>query len=353
MSMAKSSRGRGPISSREKLERHIERIRTTQRASFDQHASQLEAAARASGIAEEDWERVTDGLLPFLQATDQIAVSAQKHTNLIDLLIGALSLGAVLLGALGLTFFPGSSALALLEATLALAAALLLTTHLRRRRHRLWGQSRYLAEHARIALFAHMAGVNMQSLVEESIAALPAEQDPKFWVGQMRDEILGAAWSEPSDFVTPARTRTAFVGEQWLKEQGEWHSKTGKRRGRHARALARTSSGILWCTIVVAVALAVAGYIGQAGATWFTNTATLLAIFLPAMSTSVLLFASQHELDRVASRSHRMGAFFVSLREELDAAHDDRERKAVLRSAARVACLENYEWSVLMDSAMQ
>jgi len=76
---------------------------------------------------------------------------------------------------------------------------------------------------------------------------------------------------------------------------------------------------------------------------------TFLAVVLPAWGAAVHAIGKQLEYERIAARSEQMAQVLSRYIERAEAAPNLDELRKVVRQAARVIGLENYEWWVLLS----
>jgi hypothetical protein len=142
-----------------------------------------------------------------------------------------------------------------------------------------------------------------------------------------------------------------FVVQAWLADQRDWHARNARHKERSQRRLRWTVVGILVTTLVTAALhFSGAGHAEGGGGLatpgqWFT----FLAIALPAWGAALHGVAKQLEYERIAARSEQMARVLHHYVERAEMAPSIEALRETVREAARVVCLENYEWWVLLS----
>ncbi|MDQ2977342.1 MAG: SLATT domain-containing protein, partial [Acidobacteriota bacterium] len=298
------------------------------------------------GLPDEAKREAREGLMPFYVRASNLAKGNQKLYRRAGLLVysfSALAVAAVAIGTLVHSLSPWAFALELL---LLLSILTIVFYANRRRTHKQWIESRFLAERIRAAIFLAVCGVEASQI--SAPPYMGSADQPDEWMVMTFNEIwdrLPARNGCAGEFCTVFES---FARESWIQDQIEFHEKKARDSERMSRLLER--GGIVAFGLAL-MAAALHLILFALHIEWLGRTLILAAISLPAVGAAIGGIRTHREYSRLAKRSNNMAINLRRLDERFSSASDPQTLESLLQETERLMLLETQDWLMLMRFA--
>lgn len=302
---------------------------------------------KLSGRVKDD---IRKDLLPWYVRASLIAKRSQKRyfrTGVIVYALAPLAVAAVAVGILG----PAWALVAFLAEFLFLLViygAILMAD--RRKVHKKWVETRFLAERIRSAIFLLSCGV-MPAAVSLSPFVDPALRADDWIVRTFAEIMARAAGSGPGERGA-CPDGVAFIRARWIGAQIEFHAAKADKAGRLSRILEKAGRATFLAAIGASgwhLASLLIGHRPFLAA--LEKPVIFLAIVLPAVGAALGGVRTHREYSRLEKRSRSMEAALRELDRKLAAVSDCAGFEEVLREAERLMLQEAQDWMMLMRFA--
>ncbi len=297
-------------------------------------------------LPEDAVREVRERLMPFYVRASKMAKRNQKlyrHAALLVYCFSALAVATVAVGALVKSLSHWAFSLELLMLLSILGIVLYAD---RRRTHKKWIESRFLAERLRSAFFLAVCGVEPSQISAPPYMGFAGQPDE--WMVMTFDEI----WSRlplrqgcAGEFCSVLQT---FVRERWIRDQIKFHEKKARTSGRASRLL--ETAGIL-AFVLALFAVMLHLILSALDIRWLEKTLILAAISLPAVGAAIGGIRTHREYSRLAKRSRNMAMNLKRLEERFSLASDPQTLESLLRETEHLMLTETQDWLMLMRFA--
>jgi hypothetical protein len=305
------------------------------------------------------WAQIADWLVPHFARADIIAIDAQTTFRQFFWSIYLLPVLAISTVAIQIEFFPSASYLLGIEALLLIGALFLLWWERQKRWHRIWIESRHLAERCRCAFFlAAVDPPGPRRSDADDTASQPLEvlgeetsQESRVWgfhesAASWLQRAFGEIWqSRPAGEATEddLELLRSVLAINWVGGQVVYHDKAKAFHGAAHRALNRSIQFLFASAVAIAGihALRLAG----AGA---ESALYVAAITLPALAAALLAIEHQREYRRTEERSAEMSIRLLRARNVLAEAKSMAQLRDEARMVEDMIMDENRDWFGLM-----
>jgi hypothetical protein len=294
--------------------------------------------------------KIRDCLLPWYVRASLIAKQNQKRYFRSGLIVYALSPLAVAAVAAGLLVSKLALAAFLLEFVFLLAIYVVIRVADRRKVHKKWIETRFLAERIRSAIFLFSCGVKPATVSLSPLMKTALRADE--WIVRAFDEILARAGEAETEDRGACAACVSFVRARWIGPQIGFHAAKAEKAGRLSRLLEKAG----WATFLAAVGAAawhlvsfIFGHRGILPA--LEKPAVFLAIVLPALGAAIGGVRSHREYSRLEKRSQYMAEALRELDQRFDAVADFSGLEALLRETEQLMLQETQDWLMLMKFA--
>lgn len=299
-------------------------------------------------IAEEAKSEAREKILPFYVWASALAKGNQKLYRRAGTFVYTFS--AISVAAVALATQIHSISLAAFSVEFFLLAAILVIIWVanRRRTHKNWIESRYLAERVRSASFLAVCGAQCSTIyVPPHLGARDQSDD---WVAMTFNEIWrGVSVSEPS--AESCQSYVAFIRRRWIRDQIKYHRGKWKRAERISHFLERAGHWVFALAMTAALLHILLALQHRWHAEGLEKTLTFLAIALPAVGASIGGIRAHREYSRLAKRSRNMTANLKRLNRRLMTVRDFEELHYLLRETEELMMEEAQDWMMTMSFA--
>jgi hypothetical protein len=301
-------------------------------------------------LPEEAKTRAKGHLLLYYVRASKLAKRNQRIYRWAGLMVYCFSAAAVAAVAVGTLVHNLSSYAFGLELLLLLAILALVVFADRRRAHKNWIESRFLAERIRSAVFLMVSGVEVSRIHVPPYLGTPDQPDD--WMNIVFDEI----WSglPPMSGCEEARRDaiSQFIRKSWVQNQIGFHE--GKVEEYEKKSNWLEVGGIVTFSLALAaaathLALFFSGY--GADVVTVEKILTFLAITLPAVGAAVGGIRAHREYSRLAKRSKNMVMNLKRLDDRFSELGDSRALERLLRETEELMLVETQDWLMLMSFA--
>jgi hypothetical protein len=302
------------------------------------------------GLPAEMKRRAKEVLLPHYARASTMAKRSQRLYRRAGLLVYCFSAAAVASVATGTLVHALSPYAFALELLLLLAILALVIFADRRRAHKNWIESRFLAERIRASVFLMAGGAEVSRIHVPPYLGGPIERDD--WMNIVFDEI----WNRlPPMNGCEEKHRDAvikFIRERWTKDQIQYHDDKENESERKNRWLER--GGIITFGLALAAA---ASHLGlffsghEAEAVTAEKILTFIAITLPAVGAAAGGIRAHREYSRLSKRSRNMAVNLKRLDDRFSRAAGGEQLAQLLRETEELILVETEDWLMLMSSA--
>jgi hypothetical protein len=321
--------------SREVMERYIEQV-------------SRELFRKDDRIAEEAKREAREKLLPFYVWASALAKRNQKLYRRAGTFVYTCSVISVASVALATQITSLSLAAFSVEFFLLAAILLIIWTANRRRTHKNWIESRYLAERVRSATFLAVCGAECSTIYVPPYMGAGDRSDD--WVAMAFNEIWsGVRLNAPAQESSPHYV--AFIRRRWIRDQIKYHRAKWKRAERMSHSLERTGHAVFALALVAALLHILLGLQHGWHPEGLEKTLTFLALALPALGASLGGIRAHREYSRLSKRSRNMTANLKRLNTRLMTVSDFEELRYLLREAEELMMEEAQDWMMTMSFA--
>ncbi|MEW6207446.1 MAG: hypothetical protein AB1631_03710 [Acidobacteriota bacterium] len=299
-------------------------------------------------IAEEAKSEAREKLLPFYVWASALAKRNQKLYRRAGTVVYTCS--AISVASVALATQIESLSLAAFSVEFFLLAAILIIIWAanRRRTHKNWIESRYLAERVRSATFLAVCGAECSTIYVPPYMGAGDRSDD--WVAMAFNEIWGGVrLSATSQESCPHYV--AFIRRRWIRDQIKYHRAKWKRAERISHILERTGHAVFALALVAALLHILLGLQHRWHLEGLEKTLTFLAIALPALGASLGGIRAHREYSRLAKRSRNMTANLKRLNTRLATVRDFEELRYLLRETEELMMEEAQDWMMTMSFA--
>lgn len=299
-------------------------------------------------IAAEAKREAREKMLPFYVWASALAKGNQKLYRRAGTFVYTFSAISVAAVALATQIHSISLAAFSVEFFLLATILVIIWTANRRRTHKNWIESRYLAERVRSANFLAVCGAECSTLYVPPYMGAGDQSDD--WVAMTFNEIWrGVSASEPSREL--CRSYVAFIRRRWIRDQIKYHRAKWKRAERISHFLERAGHWVFALAMIAALLHIVLGLQHHWHAEALEKTLTFLAIALPAVGASIGGIRAHREYSRLAKRSRNMTANLKRLNRRLMTVSDFEELRYLLRETDELMMEEAQDWMMTMSFA--
>jgi hypothetical protein len=265
--------------------------------------------------------------VPYFLRADRLATRLQRRFRMISRALYVLSVAAIGISALQITFFPEHPSVAWGELAALLLILGLLTWSRRSRLLQRWLAVRFFAERIRSLAF-------LVELTDEGAlkTAAPEDEDDgpvnewmrravsELWIQAPRREIA------PADLLAQSRVRLA---DEWVLPQVAYHRATS-RRSDHLRHLFGVLTFVLFGLSVVTALVHAMHWVHDENG---VNGVDFMSVLVPAAAAGLGGYAAQRDYARVAIRSSAMARV---LNRAVDDLQDAETMDELLRIVQRI-----------------
>jgi hypothetical protein len=292
-------------------------------------------------------ELVREKLLPCYVRASSMAKHNQgfyRFTGSFVYVVSTAALAAVAYG----TLFPEWKNLAfLVEAVLLTSIFALVKLADRRRSHRKWIESRFLAERIRSAVFLTVCNVEV-SPVDVPPYMLTAHK-PHDWMIRIFDEVWNRLPRMTGCKGELCQSLVEFIRVNWIQDQIEFHRDKATKVGIMSRIFERAGMTVFFIALAVAVAHLAVSWLGHDfHSVELEKTMTLLAIVLPAVGAAIGGVRSHREYSRVEKRSENMEHILSELDESFSHVRTPEHLAKLLWETEELMLRETQDWLMLM-----
>jgi hypothetical protein len=303
--------------------------------------------AEGAAIPPEMKRAARDILLEHYVRASLIAKHYQKIYATVGPMVYVCSAGAVAAIAIG-TLAPYIANLAFgLELLLLTAILIAVLSANRRRVHKKWIESRYLAERIRSAVFFTACGMEVSPV--ELPPFMRIAHHPNDWMVKVFYEI----WNRMPVMLCCDRGRlnsaVAYVRKHWVQDQIEYHKAKSQRTRRMGRML-EIGGAIAFiaalCAAFCHLSFSLMGYSAQD-----ERFLAFLALVFPSLGAAIVGIRAHNEYSRLEKRS---GAMHLTLREIDGSFESDFTPEvfdALMREIEKLMLRETQDWLMLLKFA--
>lgn len=330
-----------------------------------EESSRLRQQAKGK-LPAEVTDAIASHILPIVVRADQLSLRYQALRGVALSLWPNLAACAVSLMGFQILFLPNQYWLAWVELGMLLMCAIAYRVSLHEAWHDKWRNDRRLAEGLRSALFSSLvvrgnAGLSDRS--DNTVCGasrrrvenpLPFYSPSQSWFVATLKRLASkeqGRFAHAIDWPRDQQGIAAFLSDEWIERQAEYHARNAHRH----EQLARRNAGCRLCMLVLIMLVAVLHALGVghehdhhaehaalARVDLWIGWATLV---LPAWAAALHALSSTQDHERLAERSQRMRPLLKSVAQRLRNAQSPGELAAAVHAAEELFDLENQEWS--------
>jgi len=321
-----------------------------QRDYADKMHADLFATPEGQKLSDRVKDNIREGLLPWYVRASLIAKRSQKRYFRTGLIVYALTPLAVAAVAVGILEPDWALPAFLAEFLFLLIIYGVIRVADRRKVHKKWVETRFLAERIRSAIFLLSCGVKPAavSLSPFMKPALRADD----WIVRTFDEIMARVGDAAPEDQDACRDGVAFIRARWIGDQIGFHAAKAEKSGRLSRMLEKAGRAAFLAAIGASawhLISLLTGYGGFLPA--LEKPAIFLAIVLPALGAAIGGVRTHREYSRLEKRSQSMEAALRELDQKFAAVAGFEELQALLREADQMMLQETQDWMMLMRFA--
>lgn len=289
-------------------------------------------------------------LLPWYVRASLIAKRCQKRYFRTGLIVYALAPLAVAAVAVGILNPDWALPAFIAEFLFLLVIYGAIRTADRRRVHKKWVETRFLAERIRSAIFLLSCGVR-PAAVSLSPDMRPGAREDDWAVRIFAEIMVRAAGAEPGERVA-CPDGVAFIRARWIGAQIGFHAAKADKAGRLSRILEKAGRATFLAAIGASGWHLFSLWIGHREfLAALEKPAILLAIILPAAGAALGGMRTHREYSRLEKRSRTMEAALRELDWKFAAVSDFGGFEGRLREAEQLMLQEAQDWMILMRFA--
>lgn len=301
----------------------------------------------AKPIAEEIKAIVRKDLIPHYVRASQIAKANQKTYHRAGLVAYLLAAGAVASVAAGTVFHRYSAVSFAFELFLLILILSVIYFANRRRAHKKWIESRFLAEHIRSAMFLYTCGVEASPILVPPYMGVAHRTDD--WMVLTFQEIWERLPAPKQCQENDCAMLSDFARNVWIQDQLRYHERKSRSMGRLSHRLERTGMILFAIALTAAsthILLYLLGY--EARLPGLERVLTFLAISLPAAAAAMEGIRAHREYSRLARFSENMAVALKDLDQRLQGVVSPQAMESLLREAEELMLRETQGWLMLM-----
>ena len=298
------------------------------------------------GLPDEAKREAREGLMPFYVRASNLAKRNQKLYRRAALLVycfSALAVAAIAVGTLVNTLSRWAFSLELLLLLSILGIVLYAN---RRRTHKKWIESRFLAERIRAAIFLAVCGVEASDISVPPYMGFADQADE--WMVMTFSEIWGRLPARKGCAGESCTLLETFARERWIQDQVKFHERKARDSERMSRLLERGGVVAFGLALLAATLHLI---LSALHIEWFEKPLILAAISFPAVGAAIGGIRTHREYSRLAKRSHNMAMNLRRLDERFSSASDPQALESLLQETERLMLLETQDWLMLMRFA--
>lgn len=298
-------------------------------------------------LPEEAKKLVREKLLPFYVRASMIAKSNQSLYRHVGSLIYIFSAAAIASVAFGIILFHRLAPYAFFLEFLLLATILILVAFANRRRaHKKWIESRYLAERIRSAIFFAICGVEASPIHVPPYMGIAHQPDD--WMVKIFDEIWNRLPEMKGCHREYCQQCSEFIRKGWIQDQIEYHKDKATKVKKWSQYLEWSGMGIFFITMVIAISHWLFFTDHKLQLSKLSNLLTFLAIVLPATGAAIGGIRSHREYSRLEKRSKNMEVVLTDLDKQFSKVSTSEALEALLRRTEELMLRETQDWLMLM-----
>jgi len=296
----------------------------------------------------EDAKRlVKEQLLPFYTRASLIAKGNQTYYLRAGSLVYTLSTVAIACVAIGILLHR-LSPYAFFAEFLLLATVLSVVIHAdRRKSHRKWIESRFLAERIRSSVFFAVCGLEASSI--EVPSHMRAAHRSGDWMVKTFDEIWNRLPAMKGCHGGACRPCREYIRKHWIQDQMNFHKSKAAKAKRMSHGLERIGIATFAVAMIVALSHFMMSYLdGEEHASPIDTLLTFLAIVLPAAGATLGGIRTHREYSRLEKNSENMESVLADMDDQIANIDTPEALESLLRGTDELMLRETQEWLMVM-----
>lgn len=290
---------------------------------------------------------VKEKLLPYYVKASKIAKLNQKLYRHAGFIVHAFSPAAVIVLVLGLFFHNFSFTSFLIEFVLLASILFLVSFSHRKRAHKNWIESRFLAERIRTAIFFAISGVEVSPIKVPPYLGVAHRCND--WMVKAFNEIWNQLPEMKGCSMEKCQQLIDYTRKVWIQDQIKFHEQTYKRLEKLNHRFEIAGIAIFFLAMVAALIHIILSFCDpELHLEGLEHTLTILALTLPAIGAGIGGIRTQREYSRIEKRSKNMANALTDLNRRMSLVTDFKSFEKLLREAEELMLRETQDWLMLM-----
>jgi hypothetical protein len=217
----------------------------------------------------------------------------------------------------------------------------------RRRVHKKWIESRYLAERIRSAVFFAACGMEVSPL--ELPPFMRIAHNPNDWMVKIFNETWNRMPEMPGCDAGRLGSALAYIRKHWIRDQIEYHKDKSEKTRRMSRMLETGGTIAFIAALCAAFCHLLFSLLSHSG--FAERYLVFLAIVFPSLGAAVGGIRAHHEYSRLEKRSSAMHLTLCEIDESFESDYTPEAFDALMREIEELMLRETQDWLMLLKFA--